>query len=94
MVFGEKWLAELEVMWALTGDDDGVHGQLVASLLNAAVESLDVFLLPERVRLRKHGLYLTHLALFKPPQRGKKSVIIFSSVPHRSNEPDVSLKTH
>lgn len=87
MVFGEKWLAELKVMCALTGDDDGVHGQLVASLLNAAVESLDVFLLPERVRLRKHRLYLTHMALFKPPQRGKKSVIIFSSVPHRSNEP-------
>lgn len=66
---------------ALTGDDDGVHGQLVASLLNAAVESLDVFLLPERVGLRKHRLYLTHVALFKAPQRGKKSVIIFSNEP-------------
>lgn len=79
MVFGEKWLAELKVTCALT--DDGVHGQLVASLLNAAVESLDVFLLPERVGLRKHRLYLTHVALFKAPQRGKKSVIIFSSEP-------------
>lgn len=66
---------------ALTGDDDGVHGQLVASLLNAAVESFDEFLLPEHVGLRKHRLYLTHVALFKAPQRGKKSVIIFSSEP-------------
>ncbi len=54
---------------ALTCDDVRLHGELVAAFLYAAVEGWDVLLLSECVGLRKHHLYLSHVALLKPPAR-------------------------
>lgn len=53
----------------LTRENDGLHSELVAALLNAAVEGWDVLLLSECVGFRKHGLNLTHVALLKAPER-------------------------
>lgn len=66
-------------MGALTRDNDGLHGELVAALLNAAVEGWDVFLLSKCVGLRKDGLYLPHVALLKPPARGKEKRLTLAS---------------
>lgn len=52
---------------------DGLHGELAAALLCAAVEGRDVLLLSKRVGLRKHGLYLTNVALLKAPVRRRRS---------------------
>lgn len=49
----------------LTRDNDRLHSQLVAALLNAAVEGWNVLFLSECVGLRKHSLNLTHVALLK-----------------------------
>lgn len=51
----------------LTSVDDGLHCELVAALLDAAVERGDVLLLSERVGVGKHGLDLSHVALLKAP---------------------------
>lgn len=54
--------------------NDRLHSQLVAALLDAAVECWDVLLLSERVGLRKHHLDLTYVDLLKPPERDEINV--------------------
>lgn len=52
----------------LTGDDDGLHRELVAALLKLVGEGWNALLLSERVGLRKHRLYLTQVAFLKAPE--------------------------
>lgn len=56
----------------LTSVDDGLHCELVAALLDAAVKRGDVLLLPECVGVRKHRLDLSHVALLKAPAGGRR----------------------
>lgn len=57
-----------EKQFVLTRENEWLHSQLVAALLNAAVEGWDVLLLSECVGFRKHCLNLTHVALLKAPE--------------------------
>lgn len=51
----------------LTSADDGLHGELVAALLDAAAKRGDVLLLSELVGVRKHCLDLSYVGLLKAP---------------------------
>lgn len=56
----------------LTRENDGLHSELVAPLLNAAVECWDVLLLSKYVGFWKYSLYLSHMAHLKLPIKGDK----------------------
>lgn len=70
-----------------TGAEDGLHGELVASSADVAVERWDVLLLPEGERCREHRLDLTHMALLKPPERTAANQMLASSQLHLKKTP-------
>lgn len=67
-----NWVIKDRGTGVLTRENRGLHSELVAALVNAAVKCWDVLFLSKCVSLRKDGLYLTHVALFKPPKKWRK----------------------